>query len=85
MAVAGLVLLLAGFALVIPRGGLSGSAAIRNVEIEGSHIERTPGYQGTSRAPAGYQESPEGRGRWIRFGLGVVMLAVGIGLLAVAV
>jgi hypothetical protein len=85
MAVAGLILLLAGFALVIPRDGISGSAAIRNVEIEGSHIERTPGYRGASRAPAGYQEAPAARAQWIRIGLGLAMLAVGVVFLIVAV
>jgi hypothetical protein len=85
VAVAGFVLLLVGFALVVPRGAISGSAAIRNVEVPGSHIERTPGYQSGTRAPAGYQESPVERTRWIRLALGVAMLVAGVVLIAVAV
>ena len=85
MAIAGFFLLLAGFALVIPRGAISGSVAIRNVEVPGSHIERTPGYQSGTRAPAGYQEAPIERTRWIRLALGAAMLVAGVVLIAVAV
>jgi hypothetical protein len=86
MAVAGLILLLAGFALVVPRGGISGSAAIRNVEVPGSHIQRTPGYGGSGRAPAGYQEeSGRARAQWIRLGLGLALLVLGVVFLLVEI
>jgi len=39
----GLVLLILGFALVIPRGGAPGSVANRNV-VAGSYIYQTPGH-----------------------------------------
>jgi hypothetical protein len=40
----GIVLVLVGLALVIPRGGVSGSAAARNVRI-GTGLFQTRGYQ----------------------------------------
>jgi hypothetical protein len=85
VAVAGFVLILVGFALVVPGGAISGSASIRNVEVPGSHVERTPGYQSGTRAPAGYQESPVERTRWIRLALGVAMPVAGFALIAIAV
>ena len=51
---AGLVLLIVAFGLLVPRGSMPGSIAARNVEIDGSHVERTPGYQ----------EEPTGRANW---------------------
>ena len=41
----GVILVLVGFALVIPRGGISGSAAVRNVDMGLQGVHRTPGYQ----------------------------------------
>jgi hypothetical protein len=69
--VAGLVLLLVGFALVMPRGPSSGPA-IRNIEVGTGYIQQTPGYE----------EAPTGTSRWVRYGLGFACLGVGILLLA---
>ena len=51
----GMLLMLIGFALVVPRGALAGSAAGRNVTTT-HQVSRTPGYQ-----PA-----PTGRARVVR-------------------
>ena len=45
----GMVLMLIGFVVVVPRGTLAGSAAVRNV-MTSHQVSRTPGYQA---APTG--------------------------------
>ena len=68
MAAAGVVLVIVAFVLLVPRGSIPGSIAARNVEVGGSHIERTPGYQ----------EEPTGRSRWVHIGIGLGLLATGV-------
>ena len=41
----GLLLVLLGFAIMVPRGGMAGSTARRNVLL-GFRVFQTPGYQG---------------------------------------
>ena len=72
MAIAGIVLVLLGFALVAPRGGTTGSIAARNIGMHGQGIFRTPGYQ---------QEPARNLRVWT-FCIGLVMLAVGVVLIA---
>jgi hypothetical protein len=69
--VAGFILLLVSFALLAPRGASPGSVAHRNVPVGTGYIHQTPGYQ----------EAPIGRARWIRVGLGLGCLGVGVLLL----
>jgi hypothetical protein len=72
--VAGLILLLVGLALVAPRGPSSGPA-IGHIEVGTGYVHQTPGYE----------EAPSGKSRWLRFaiglgcfGLGVLLLAIGL-------
>jgi len=74
MLATGLLLVLFGFALVVPRGAVSGSMAVRNVPMGVSHIHRTPGYQ----------DAPTGRVRWLRLGTGLAMFAGGFLLIVLA-
>lgn len=71
MVLGGLLLLLLGFALLVPRGSAPGSIAARNVAVGTSHIDRTPGYQ----------EAPTGRAAWKRVAIGLGLLAIGVLLL----
>lgn len=71
MVAIGLLLLVVGVALLVPRGSSPGSIAARNVPLGTSHIERTPGYQ----------EAPTGRARWTRVGIALGLLAIGVLLL----
>ena len=41
----GVVLILVGFALIVPRGSTSGSLSARNVDMGLQGVHRTPGYQ----------------------------------------
>jgi hypothetical protein len=67
----GVLLLLVGFAFVVPRGGVPGSVAARNVMM-GRQRFMTRGYDGT----------PSRRSRVIQVLLGVVLAAAGIALIA---
>ena len=69
----GIVLMLIGFVLIMPRGALAGSAAIRNVPMPSRQLVRTPGYQ-----PA-----PTGRIRAARLVIGGVCLIVGFAIILV--
>ena len=69
----GMVLMLSGFVLVVPRGALAGSAAVRNV-MTPHQVSRTPGYQ-----PA-----PTGRVRFARLVVGGLCLIGGFVVILVA-
>jgi hypothetical protein len=68
----GIVLLLIGFALVVPRGGVPGSAAARNVTLGFQRVFTTRGYDGL----------PSRRYRVIQVLVGLVLAAGGIALVA---
>jgi hypothetical protein len=68
----GLLLVLVGFAFIVPRGGVSGSAARRNVSMGGVQLSRTPGYQGT----------PSRKYRILQVLVGLVLMAGGMVLIA---
>jgi hypothetical protein len=68
----GVLLLFVGFILVVPRGGITGSTAARQVRMGALYVQRTPGYQ----------EEPSGRARWTRIGIGLACLAAGAVLIA---
>ena len=68
----GLLAVLIGFALIVPRGSMPGSASARNVRVGGLQVFSTPGYQG----------NPSLRYRIIKTLIGLVVLAVGIILIA---
>jgi len=42
----GMLLMLIGFAFVVPRGGVAGSTAARNVRVGPGGLSTTPGYDG---------------------------------------
>jgi hypothetical protein len=68
----GLLLVLVGFALMVPRGGVPGSAAVRNVSLGWSRIFTTAGYQGV----------PSRRYRVIQVLMGLVVIAGGMVIIA---
>jgi hypothetical protein len=68
----GVLLLFVGFVLVVPRGGIAGSTAARQVRMGALYVQRTPGYQ----------EETSGRARWIRIGMGLTCLVAGGVLIA---
>jgi hypothetical protein len=68
----GVVMVLVGFALVVPRGGMPGSASARNVVMGSQRVFATRGYQGT----------PSRRFRVIQVLIGLVVVAGGIALIA---
>jgi hypothetical protein len=70
---AGLILLIVGFALVVPRDGIPGSAAHRNVRM-GAHLFQTAGHRDTGEV---------GRRRWTTPLIGVASMAIGLVLLIV--
>jgi uncharacterized membrane protein len=70
----GLLLVLVGFALVMSRGAMAGSAAIRNVTLGHSQLFRTRGYQG----------NPSVRNRVIQVVIGLAMVAGGFVLIAIS-
>ncbi|MEP7201528.1 MAG: hypothetical protein ABI894_02905 [Ilumatobacteraceae bacterium] len=72
MIVFGLLLVLVGFALVVSRGGVTGSVAARNITLGRSQLFRT----------RGYQDNPSKRYRIIQVLLGLAMLAGGLALIA---
>jgi hypothetical protein len=68
----GVVLVLVGFALVVPRGAMPGSTSARNVVMGSQRVFTTRGYQGT----------PSRRFRLIQVLMGLVVVAGGIVLIA---
>ncbi len=68
----GIILLLIGFALVVPRGGVAGSTAARNVTLGSQRVFTTRGYDGV----------PSRRYRVIQVAVGLVLVAAGIALIA---
>ncbi len=72
----GIVLIVAAFVVLTPKGALPGSTASRNIRIGAMPIVTTPGYQ-KSEARAG------GGRRAYRIGLGLALLAAGIVLLVI--
>lgn len=68
----GLLLVLVGFALIVPRGGMPGSTAARNISLGRSQLFRTAGYQGT----------PSWRYRVIQTLMGLVVIAGGFIIIA---
>jgi len=44
VAAAGLILLIVGFVLIVPSGGIAGSSAHRNIRMGPTHLSTTPGY-----------------------------------------
>jgi hypothetical protein len=70
--VIGLLLVLVGFALIVSRGAMPGSVAVRNVTLGRSQLFRTRGYQG----------NPSVRYRLIQVLLGLAMVAGGMVLIA---
>ena len=69
-----MLLVLVGFALMIPRGGLPGSASARNVELSWQRFFNT----------RGYGDLPTWRYRLIQIIMGVVVMAGGFVLIAVS-
>lgn len=74
MVAVGLVLMLIGFALVVPRGGGTGSVAHRNVRVGPADVTTTPGYGAdtSSRARIGIRVA------------GAVLLVGGVILIVIA-
>jgi hypothetical protein len=70
----GLLLVLIGFVIMVPRGGMAGSTARRNV-ILGFRVFQTPGYQGGVLS---------WKYRLVRILLGLVIMAGGMGLIAIS-
>ena len=75
MIVLGLLLMFIGFMIIVPRGGISGSAAARNVGMGMQGIQRTPGYR---------KSRESGRSSSVRIAIGVVMFSVGLVLVGTA-
>ena len=69
----GLLLVLLGFAIMVPRGGMAGSTARRNVLL-GFRVFQTPGYQGVI----------SWKYRVVRVLLGLVVMAGGMVLIAIS-
>jgi hypothetical protein len=71
----GLILLIVGFALVLPKGAMPGSAANRNVRMGGTQLFQT----------AGHRDSGDTRARsWSTPLIGAAMMAIGLIVLIVA-
>ncbi len=67
----GMLAVLVGFALMVPRGGVSGSVSARNVMLGNQRVS-TRGYEGT----------PSCRSRVVQVVIGLVLVAAGIALIA---
>ena len=67
----GMLAVLVGFALMVPRGGVSGSVSARNVMLGNQRVS-TRGYVGT----------PSRRSRVIQVVIGLVLLVIGMVLIA---
>jgi hypothetical protein len=70
----GMLLVLVGFAIMVPRGGVPGSAAARNVQLGWQRIFNT----------RGYGEVPSWKYRLIQVLMGLVVMAAGFVLIAVS-
>jgi hypothetical protein len=70
----GMLLMLIGFAFVVPRGGVAGSTAARNVRVGPGGLSTTPGYDG----------EPTRRYRVLQVLVGLVMMVGGFVIIAVA-
>jgi hypothetical protein len=68
-----MLLMLIGFAIMVPRGGMAGSTARRNV-ILGFRVFQTPGYQGVV----------SWKYRVVRVLLGLMVMVGGILLIAIS-
>jgi hypothetical protein len=68
-----MLLMLIGFAIMVPRGGMAGSTARRNV-ILGFRVFQTPGYQGVVSL----------KYRVVRVLLGLMVMVGGILLIAIS-
>lgn len=73
MVAAGLLLVLIGFALIVPRGAIPGATAHRNVSLGMQRVFTTPGYKGGPLSR---------RRRLIQVILGLVSMAGGMLLIA---
>jgi hypothetical protein len=69
----GLLLVLLGFAIMVPRGAMSGSTARRNVLL-GFRVFQTPGYQGVM----------SWKGRVVQVLMGLVVMGGGMVLIAIS-
>ena len=69
----GLLLVLLGFAIMVPRGAMTGSTARRNVLL-GFRVFQTPGYQGVM----------SWKGRVVQVLIGLVIMAGGMVLIAIS-
>jgi hypothetical protein len=69
----GLLLVLVGFVIMMPRGGMAGSTARRNV-ILGFRVFQTPGYQGVV----------SWKYRVVRVLSGLVVMAAGVLIIAIS-
>jgi hypothetical protein len=70
----GLLLVLVGFALMVPRGSVPGSASARNVQVGWMRIFNT----------RGYGDIPSWKYRLIQILMGLVVMGGGIVLIAVS-
>ncbi len=68
MVAIGLLLVLVGFVYAIPRGGLSGSAALRNIGLGLQGLHATPG------------DTPQklGKQQWAKSLMGILGIIVGV-------
>ena len=73
MIAVGLLLVLVGFAIIVPRGAMAGSSARRNVLL-GFKVFQTPGYQGVM----------SWKGRLVQVLLGLVVMAGGMVIIAIS-
>ena len=64
----GMLLMILGFALVMPRGTVGGFSPGQNIRLAPGQLSRTPGYG----------EAPTGRARLYRFLAGALLLAGGL-------
>ena len=69
----GLLLVLVGFVIMVPRGAMTGSTARRNVLL-GFRVFQTPGFQGVM----------SWKGRVVQVLIGLVVMAGGMVLIAIS-
>jgi hypothetical protein len=70
----GLLLVLVGFALMVPRGGVPGSASVRNVQLSWQRFFNT----------RGYGDLPSWKYRLIQIAMGLVVMGGGIVVIALS-